>query len=72
MNDSTPRAIRAAWLLPEKRSALTVTARSTGMPFQCVTSTPVPNGGASRPWARRVTRYVTADPSRHRSTWNGR
>jgi hypothetical protein len=42
-------------LLPAKRSALTATARSIGMPFQWVISTPTPKVGADNPWARRVT-----------------
>ena len=37
---STPRAIRAAGLLPASSSALRATARAMGDPFQCVTSAP--------------------------------
>ena len=45
VSESTPRASRAAMLLPANRSAFTATARAIGMPFQCVISTPAPNGG---------------------------
>jgi hypothetical protein len=57
VSDSTPRARRAAALLPAKRLALTSTARSIGMPAHCVTAAPGPNPGALKPCA-------TCDPTR--------
>jgi hypothetical protein len=72
VRESTPRASRAAVLLPAKRSALTATARVIGMPFQCVISTPGANGGADMPAASRVTMNFSSVPSLYRSTWKGR
>ena len=63
VSESTPRASRAAVLLPAKRSAFTATARAIGMPFQWVISTPTPKGGADMPWASRVTMNRSAPPS---------
>ena len=37
---STPCARRASALLPASRSPFRATARPTGLPFQCVTTTP--------------------------------
>ena len=46
---SSPRACRASGLLPAFRSAFSSTARSIGIPFQCVTMTPGPKGGWLNP-----------------------
>ena len=48
VSDSTPRACRAAGLLPANLDAARSTARSIGTPFHDVISAPTPNPGTSR------------------------